>query len=250
MTRRTSAVKGGFSVYLLRTMNVVKKILESRALPYIAPFAVYLLLSQAAALEIEFYYWLYPLCFVITSSVMVLLLRGKDIIRPHMQVMPGVAAGTVGIILWIALSSIGLHQVLIDLLPRWLQPSARPAFNPFEKIDIPAMQWGFITIRVLSLAILVPVAEELFWRGWLMRWIIADDWEGVEMGTFTWGSFSIVTVLFTLAHPEWLAAAAWCALINILLYWKKDLWNCIVAHAVTNLLLAVYVIGYGAWELW
>jgi CAAX prenyl protease-like protein len=93
-------------------------------------------------------------------------------------------------------------------------------------------------------------AEELFWRGWLMRWIISKDWAGLEIGTFTTGSFLWVTLLFTMAHPEWLAAAVWCVLINLLLYWKKDLWNCIVAHGVSNLCLAAYIMLYDAWYLW
>lgn len=60
----------------------------------------------------------------------------------------------------------------------------------------------------------------------------------------------IVTLLFALAHPEWLAAAVYCTLLNGLLYWKGDLWNCVVAHGVSNLVLAIYILFTGSWELW
>lgn len=53
-----------------------------------------------------------------------------------------------------------------------------------------------------------------------------------------------------MAHPEWLAAAVYSLLMNGLLYWKKDIWQCIVAHGVSNLLLAVYVLASGNWWLW
>jgi membrane protease YdiL (CAAX protease family) len=59
-----------------------------------------------------------------------------------------------------------------------------------------------------------------------------------------------VTLLFTAAHPEWLAAAVYCAILNGLIYWKRDLWSCVVAHATSNLLLAVYILTTATWELW
>jgi CAAX prenyl protease-like protein len=96
----------------------------------------------------------------------------------------------------------------------------------------------------------VPVVEELFWRGFLLRWVISANWEGHPVGIFTMRSFLWVVLLFTLAHPEWLAAAVYCALMNILLYWKKDLWLCIVAHSTSNLLLVFYILMTGSWELW
>src|SRR5262249_30767252 len=101
-----------------------------------------------------------------------------------------------------------------------------------------------------GLAVLVPVAEELFWRGFLARWLVNPDWQRQPLGHFTPASFIIVTVLFTLAHPEWLAAAVYCALLNGLLAWKRDLWNCVVAHGVSNLALGVYILTEKDWKLW
>jgi hypothetical protein len=47
-----------------------------------------------------------------------------------------------------------------------------------------------------------------------------------------------------------LAAAVYAALLNGLMYWRRDLWNCIVAHSVSNLVLAVYILTTGSWSLW
>ena len=63
-------------------------------------------------------------------------------------------------------------------------------------------------------------------------------------------SFLWIVMLFTLAHPEWFAASIYCILLNILLYWKKDLWLCIVAHGTSNLVLGIYVLLTGSWVLW
>jgi hypothetical protein len=53
-----------------------------------------------------------------------------------------------------------------------------------------------------------------------------------------------------LTHHEWLAAMVCSAAFNWILYWKKDIWACIVAHAVANLALAVWVITTGQWQFW
>ncbi len=221
------------------------------ALVWTAPFVLYLVLTQAISIAPETYYpWLYTTCVVITGAITIYLIAKARPVKPHARILPGVVFGLVGIVLWIYLDRLGMEQYLYRVFPAWLRPEARVAFNPFGQINDPVARWLFIAVRTAGLVLLVPIAEELFWRGWLIRWIISQEWYEVPVGKFTLSSFLLVTFLFTLAHPEWLAAAAWCILINLLLYWKKDLWNCMVAHAVTNLCLAVYVMVFDVWSLW
>lgn len=220
------------------------------ALPWVLPFVLYLLLTQIPLQFSRQYHWLYTLCLLTVVAVTVGLFRGKDLLRPHRQVLAGIVFGIVGIALWIFLADLDLERYVFTLLPEGLRPPPRAAFNPFLEIAHPAARWGFIAVRLLGIAVLVPVAEELFWRGFLLRWIIAADWQAVEPGRYSFKSFVWVTLLFTLAHPEWLAAATYCILMNLLIYWKKDLWNCIVAHGVSNLCLAIYVLATGTWKLW
>lgn len=220
-------------------------------LTYIAPFALYLIFSQVLAHSSQ---QLYPLLYtgvvLSTGLATFVLLNGKRIIRFHSNIGAGLLFGVVGIIAWILICSLELEQSIITFLPEWLQPEDRVAFNPFVAMEDPVQQWGFIGVRLLGLAVLVPIIEEIFWRGFLMRWIIDPAWEKQPLGRFTLSSFCWITLLFTLAHPEWFAAAVYCVLLNILLYWKKDLWNCVIAHATSNLLLGLYVLYFGAWELW
>jgi hypothetical protein len=164
--------------------------------------------------------------------------------------MEAVLVGVLGIVLWIGLSELRLEEQISKYLPGWLRPEPRVGFNPFQELKQPLAVWGFVIVRLLGLVVLVPLVEELFWRGFLIRWLISPEWEEVPIGQFSGVSFLGVTLLFTLAHPEWLAAAVYCALLNGLLYWKKDLWCCIVAHGVSNLLLGIYVLAMGAWRLW
>jgi CAAX prenyl protease-like protein len=80
--------------------------------------------------------------------------------------------------------------------------------------------------------------------------LIDERFSRVPMGTFTFFSFAVVTLLFAVVHPEILAAIVWGAGINGLLYQTRNLWACVVGHGVTNFLLGVYVLQSGHWELW
>jgi CAAX prenyl protease-like protein len=244
--------------------------------PYVIPFILYLGLTQIPAAYPEQYAWLYAAVVVVVGIVTVVLLYGpfaqigkwqshfdgtaRELLRPHVRVLPGVIVGLGGIALWIGIFHLGWDQSIRNLLPSWLQPDSRPGFNPFTSIPNTAACWGFIFIRFVGLSLLVPIVEELFWRGFLARWLLppeidrnldlAQDWRKQDLGRFTPFSFAAVTVMFTLAHPEWLAAAIYCTLLNLLLSWTRDLWNCVVAHGVSNLSLGIYILATESWQLW
>lgn len=162
----------------------------------------------------------------------------------------GVAVGVAGVVAWIALAHVDLLGQWSAWLPSWLVGGERVGYNPFESIGSPAGQWAFIGMRLIGLALVVPLMEEVFWRGFLLRYLVNTDFERVPVGTFTPVSFVISTLLFAAVHPELLAAIVWGAAVNLLLYRTKSLWACIAAHCVTNLLLGIYVLSTGHWNLW
>ncbi len=107
-----------------------------------------------------------------------------------------------------------------------------------------------IIFRIIGAAVVVPIMEEIFWRSWLLRYIISQDFQSVGIGRFTLPSFLIGTVMFGLEHNLWLAGIMAGAFYSILLYRTKSLVQCILAHAITNLLLGIYVIYTGKWFFW
>jgi hypothetical protein len=234
-------------------MQHVKPSLFGPAVVFILPFVLYVAGSAMIARLHEAHYpWGYAglvalviFCFLALKSY-----SAKAALRPHRHVALGVVVGVVGIALWIALSHLALERYLAAYLPAWLVPAQRAGFNPLDQLTGTAAQAAFLTVRILGIAAVVPVIEELFWRGFLLRWMIDPEWQRVPLGSYSLNSCLIVVVLFTLAHPEWLAAALYCLLLNGLLYWRKDLWQCVVAHATSNLLLAIYVLATGNWWLW
>ena len=108
-----------------------------------------------------------------------------------------------------------------------------------------------VTLRIIRAAVLVPIIEEMFWRGWLPRWIINPDFEKVPLGTYTALAFGVTAVLFASEHGAWwdVGLAAGVA-YNWWMLRTRSLGDCILAHAVTNACLAGYVIATGRWEYW
>jgi len=126
----------------------------------------------------------------------------------------------------------------------------RPAFNPLERIENPFSRYGFLLVRFAGLALLVPLFEELMLRGWLMRSIVSADLARVPFGRVTTMSVVVGIAFPVLYHPEKLAALVWFSLVTWLMVRTKNFWDCVAAHAVTNLLLGVWVLWSGEWRLW
>lgn len=110
--------------------------------------------------------------------------------------------------------------------------------------------YPFVAVRLFGAAMVVPVFEEIFWRSFILRYIVNPDFTSVKTGTFTWPSFLISAILFGTEHNLWLAGVATGLIYNLLLYKTRSLWLCIIAHGVTNLLLGIYVMTTGHWEFW
>jgi hypothetical protein len=149
-----------------------------------------------------------------------------------------VLIGLVAIVIWIGIdpyySKMGKAVALFD--PTTIQSVAQRNF--------------FLAFRVFGAVIVVPVMEELFWRAFLIRWLVNEDFKGVAVGTFTWMSFGVTVALFGGEHYQWLAGLICGAMYNWLYYRRKDVFACVVAHAVSNAALAAWVLARGDWKFW
>jgi CAAX prenyl protease-like protein len=114
----------------------------------------------------------------------------------------------------------------------------------------------FLFFRIAVSVVAVPVLEELFWRGWLMRWIaVADhhrqDFTSVALGTYMPAAFWTVAILFAVEHgPFWDVGLLTGIIYNWWMIRTRNLWDCILMHAVTNGALAAYVVLGGHWQYW
>jgi CAAX prenyl protease-like protein len=108
-----------------------------------------------------------------------------------------------------------------------------------------------LALRTMRAALLVPIAEELFWRGWLPRWLQDTRFERIPLGQYTPLAFWATAVLFAMEHgPFWEVGLACGVIYNWWMRRTRSLGDLIVAHAATNLALSLYVIASGRWSFW
>ena len=217
-----------------------------QTLPYIGPFAVFL-----AFLVLRFFlplpaWGVQVLWAGITAAAIWLFSRS---VLKTQRVRNW--AGTVGVGVLVFLIWIGPDLLFPGYREHWLFSNAflgqvTSGFPEEERAN------GLILIlRMARAAVLVPILEELFWRGWLMRWLIKPDFEQVPMGAYAPQAFWIVAVLFASEHGTfWDVGLAAGILYNWWMIRTKSLGDLIVAHGITNLCLSFYVVATGHWEYW
>ena len=114
--------------------------------------------------------------------------------------------------------------------------------------------WAYAVLKITRAATAVPVVEELFWRGFILRAFINwNRFEEVPLGKFTVLSIVASSLLSTVQHPDnWGVSIACWVFFNVLFCMTKSLWCLIITHAITNIALYVYVIKVGGneWRFW
>jgi CAAX prenyl protease-like protein len=184
-------------------------------------------------------YWVYPAQTIFCGALLPWFRREYELRTPTRILFTfGVALVVFG--LWIA------PQAFFGFAPRL------DGFNPEIFSGQPVAYWATIVFRFLRLVIVVPLIEEIFWRGFLLRYLIDEKFYAVPVGAFSGFSFLVVTVGFGLAHSrrDWIAALITGALYNCIAYRTKSLTSCVVAHAVTNFLLGLWIMKTRQWGFW
>ena len=109
-----------------------------------------------------------------------------------------------------------------------------------------------ISLRFARAAVIVPIVEELFWRGWLPRWLERmDGFWTVPLGEFSRYTFWATAILFALEHgPFWDVGLVAGLIYNWWMRRTKSLGDLIWCHGVTNACLSIWVVGMGDWRYW
>jgi len=197
----------------------------------------------------------YPLVYtakiVATTLAMLCVLPGYRKF-PLRLTLAGGAVGVVGGFVWIILSELRLEHQMFGMLglDRWIEMGRRSAFNPLEEIRTSTSgAYLFLAIRFFGLVVVVPIIEEFFLRGFVMRYVMAESWWKVPIGQVNTTAVVVGTALPMLYHPEMFAALVWFSAVTWLMIRSRNLWDCVLAHAITNLILGIYVLASGHWWL-
>lgn len=226
------------------------------------------------AISYRYYPHVYAAKLLLTGLAMLLVLPGYRTF-PWRVSWLSVGVGVVGVMLWIVLCHLRLEPLLIgpidrllgsivQLLPGlasdetptvgllgMLGTGQRSSFNPLvEMAESGIWAYVFLAIRFVGLALIVPVIEEFFLRGFVMRFVVHPQWWQVPFGEVNRLAVIAGTAVPMLMHPgELLAALVWFSLVTWLMVRTRNIWDCVIAHAVTNFLLGVYVVLFDQWQL-
>lgn len=227
------------------------------------PFALYILCISVVK-TITGPYIAY-VCAAVTSTV-ALLWYGARKKYPELTAKGttprdwGIATlvGIVGIVAWIApyhfFEDIMFYQIPIFgneniYLSLTFGDKGDPTYQPFVTL---AQQWQipFVIVRIFGAVVAVSFFEELMTRSLIPRFIVDEKYKNVPIGYYSRLAFLIALGFFVLSHPWWFVALIWGLMIFWLYYYCKNLLLCVWAHAVSNALLAVYVLQTGNYYLW
>ena len=216
----------------------------ARVIPF-AAFMLMLALRGAAPADGAWGFdprWIYGAGVLVVGALLVFYRREYGELfsqtRPNwVETLWAIGVGVVVFALWVRLDA------------PWMRlgdPTA--GFVPLD--DSGALIWPLVITRWIGAALLVPVMEELFWRSFLMRWIQSPQFETVLPQRVGMKAVVLSTFVFVLAHTLWLGAAI-AGLAYAWLYVRTGkLWVPVIAHAVTNGVLGVWVVATGRWAFW
>jgi uncharacterized protein len=213
-------------------------------LGYIAPFLAFVGIMAVERLIPLPPAWLYAIRFFVVLILICVLSRPYLSLRASHPVA-SIGIGIAVFVLWVAPDMLFgyRHHWLFE---NFLIPPATSTLPPWLKGNL-----KFIVLRTISSTLLIPVVEELFWRGWMMRWLIDTDFMRVPLGKYVPSAFWIVAVLFAFEHgPYWEVGLGAGIVYNWWIVRTKNLADCMLAHAVTNGILSVYVLATDQWQYW
>jgi exosortase E/protease (VPEID-CTERM system) len=210
---------------------------ENPAAPYLMPFLVILAASMISRAASSGFEWFYPLrLFGALAALWVYRARYKDL--DWRVGMLSVLVGVGVFALWLGLDRLagaGSNEAMQSGL------AALPA----------GARVAWLVFRTLAGVVTVPIAEELAFRGFLIRRLISADFEALSAKEFTWLSLVGSSLVFGLMHgSRWIAGTVAGLLYAAVFLRRGRIGDAVAAHATTNALLAAWVLVTGDWGLW
>ncbi len=240
---------------------IVWRSMKSNAVPFVAPLFLFMVFLAVEGWFPGHHYLLYPVVTVIVAASLAYFWRALPPMVPT-AALGSTVVGVLGVALWVgldpwamrfdialeqnynsAVSAIGLGSWRTEL--DVVHPAGVDPFQLYPAVEA----WVLFAFRLAGISICVPIMEELFWRGFLMRWLIREDFAAVPLGTYQPFSFWVTTALFASVHgTEWPLGVVVGVLYGAWFVRTKSLGNVMLAHGVTNFLLAIYCLASGDWH--
>ena len=236
-------------------MGLTKKIIsfdERAEMCHIAPFVLWVLVMCLPIPNQSLRYAFQSLFSGIVLCIASPWRFYKPLLWRHLPL--GLLVGFVVFAFWVFPESPWLKQssrTIYDLYATYAihgtgtpQPTAGSSFSPEN------CGWFLSLVRLGGSALVIAVAEEYFWRGFLMRWLQGRPFIRIDPKRISWGLLVVSSCLFGMEHSRWMAGTM--AGFAYALFYRRtgDLAAVALSHGVTNALLGLYVLLTGAYQFW
>ena len=227
-------------------MNTTRKDL----LAYVLPFGLFMAglaavsaakslgVTSFAGVALDPMYWIYPIQTVVCATALLWFHQVYDFGNSTLgRILLGALAGLLIFGLWVLPPEV-FHQ-----------PHRTVGFDPGV---VPGLSSWMLAARFTRLVVVVPLVEEIFWRGFLLRYLVRENFTSLPFGACNRTSFLVTTGAFALVHQwaDFFPALATGILLNLLAVRTRSLAACVVAHAVANLALGCYICATRQWGFW
>lgn len=213
---------------------------------YLAPMFAFLACTQLSAWWPNLFTEIYAIKTVATAILLMICWPAFTKISWQCWKL-GIVVGVIGVVQWV-----GMEKLLLHMWPSYPRMHGT-SLDPFIEIPNPVLRVVFFTFRWMGPTFVVPFMEELFWRDYLWRTLIApNNFKLARIGEWDLKAFWLIPVLFASVHIQWATAMVWALMIGLLLLKTRSIGSCIIAHGVTNFLLGAWVLFHTPhdWYFW
>ena len=199
--------------------------------------------------------YLAPFMALLTANIL------SSLAVPYGHVFYPLVPVLIGLALWSyrsayasMLSRVSPISIVVGLVVGvlWVATAKAPAENTVAVWlgSLPAIVVvGWILMRGIGTMVLVPIAEELAFRGYLHRALQARDWYNIPVGRFSIVAFLVTSAAFGLMHQRWVAGALAGAVFALLMYRSNRISDPIAAHMTANATIFFFAIATARWDV-
>lgn len=143
-----------------------------------------------------------------------------------------------------------LAGAAVGVLWIWLARGEASRASEGLSLLAPGERALWIAVRVMGSCLIIPLIEELAFRGFLLSWIQAPDFERVDPRAWSVSAVLLSSLAFGALHQQWVAGTIAGVAFAALRIRRGRLGDALLAHVVANASVAVAVLAGGRWDLW
>lgn len=207
------------------------------AAPWLMPMLGLLATAMAVRALTADFEWLYPLRVLVVAGILLVYRKTYTSLEWRFSAT-AVLAGILTFFIWI-------------VFDRWHGTASDAVIRDGLQALSPSLRIVWLISRVVGQIVTVPIAEELAFRGFLLRRLQGEDFEAIGFRRWTIPALMISSIAFGILHGDlWIEGALAGLIFAAVQIRTGRVASAIVAHAVTNALISVWVLTTGQYHLW